>query len=91
MRPLRIGTRGSAAGVVAGAARSAALLEASAGAPCEIVIIKTAGDRLQDAPLSEVGGKRLFVKEIEDALLSGDDRSWRCTARRTCRWCCLRV
>jgi hydroxymethylbilane synthase len=33
------------------------------------VTIKTSGDRLQDAPLSEVGGKRLFVKEIEDALL----------------------
>ena len=35
-------------------------------------MIKTSGDRLQDAPLSEVGGKRLFVKEIEDALLRGD-------------------
>ena len=33
------------------------------------MIIKTSGDRLQDAPLQEVGGKRLFVKEIEDALL----------------------
>ena len=40
--------------------------------PAEIVVIKTSGDRLQDAPLSEVGGKRLFVKEIEDALLRGD-------------------
>ena len=37
-----------------------------------IVVIKTSGDRLQDAPLSEVGGKRLFVKEIEDALLRGE-------------------
>src|SRR5262249_14993059 len=34
--------------------------------------IKTSGDRLQEAPLSEVGGKRLFVKEIEDALVKGD-------------------
>jgi hydroxymethylbilane synthase len=39
------------------------------GPPCRIVTIKTSGDRLQDAPLSNVGGKRLFVKEIEDALL----------------------
>ena len=37
-----------------------------------IVVIKTSGDRLQEAPLSEVGGKRLFVKEIEDALLRGE-------------------
>ena len=37
-----------------------------------IVVIRTGGDRLQEAPLSEVGGKRLFVKEIEDALLAGD-------------------
>ncbi len=35
------------------------------------MIIKTSGDRLADAPLSEAGGKRLFVKEIEDALLDG--------------------
>ena len=35
-------------------------------------MIKTGGDRLQEAPLSEAGGKRLFVKEIEDALLAHD-------------------
>ena len=42
------------------------------GVPADIVVIKTGGDRLQEAPLSEAGGKRLFVKEIEDALLAGD-------------------
>jgi hydroxymethylbilane synthase len=35
------------------------------------VVIKTSGDRLSEAALSEIGGKRLFVKEIEDALLEG--------------------
>jgi hydroxymethylbilane synthase len=68
---LRIGTRGSL--LALWQARTVAARIAESGGPaCEIVIIKTSGDRLQDAPLSEVGGKRLFVKEIEDALLSGD-------------------
>src|SRR4030095_17125050 len=47
----------------------AARVAAAGGPPCRIVVIRTTGDRLHDAPLSEVGGKRLFVKEIEDALL----------------------
>jgi hydroxymethylbilane synthase len=46
-----------------------ARIEAAGGPPCRIVTIKTTGDRLQEAPLSEIGGKRLFVKEIEDALM----------------------
>jgi hydroxymethylbilane synthase len=41
-------------------------------AACDIRIIKTSGDRIQDRPLSEAGGKGLFTKEIEDALIAGD-------------------
>jgi len=68
MTPLRIGTRGSElARFQANAV--AALLHETSGASTEIVIIKTSGDRLAEATLSEIGGKRLFVKEIEDALL----------------------
>lgn len=37
----------------------------------EIVVIKTSGDQIQDRPLSEVGGKGLFTKEIEEAMLDG--------------------
>src|SRR5262245_23988514 len=36
----------------------------------EIVTIRTSGDRIQDRPLAEVGGKGLFTKEIEEALLA---------------------
>ncbi len=68
---LRLGTRGSPLALWQAEA-VAARIAASGGPRCRIVIIKTTGDRLQDAPLSEVGGKRLFVKEIEEALLRGD-------------------
>ena len=50
----------------------AARLAGAGGPRCRLVIIKTSGDRLADAPLSEVGGKRLFVKEIEEALLRNE-------------------
>jgi len=68
---LRLGTRGSQLALWQ-ANTVAAHLAATGGPPCEIVVIRTSGDRLQNAPLSEVGGKRLFVKEIEDALLRGE-------------------
>jgi len=64
---LRLGTRGSQLALWQ-ARTVAARIEAEGGPPCRLVIIKTSGDRLQEAPLSEIGGKRLFVKEIEDAL-----------------------
>ncbi len=40
------------------------------GADTAIEIIKTSGDRIQDVPLAELGGKGLFTKEIEEALLA---------------------
>ncbi len=70
MSGLRIGTRGSA--LALWQARTVAALIQASGPSVEIVVISTGGDRLQQAPLSEVGGKRLFVKEIEDALLAGE-------------------
>jgi len=41
------------------------------GHPCRIEIIKTTGDKITDVPLAKVGGKGLFTKEIEEALLDG--------------------
>jgi hydroxymethylbilane synthase len=67
---LRLGTRGSQLALYQANATKA-LLKTRAGVDAEIVVIKTSGDRLAEATLSEIGGKRLFVKEIEDALLEG--------------------
>lgn len=70
----RIGTRGSAL-ALAQAHETRGRLVAATGMPedrFEIVVIKTSGDRILDRPLSEAGGKGLFTKEIEEALL---DRS----------------
>jgi hydroxymethylbilane synthase len=74
---LRIGTRGSALALTQTRLFIAALAKAhrwnadEAGARTEIVIIKTTGDQIQDRPLADIGGKGLFAKEIEEALLSG--------------------
>src|SRR3954463_5620011 len=65
---LRLGTRGSQLALWQANSVAAHIVSAG-GPPCRIVVIKTDGDRLQDRPLSEIGGKGLFVKEIEDALL----------------------
>jgi hydroxymethylbilane synthase len=73
--PLRIGTRGSPM-----ALRQTTLVrdrlvaahpDLAAPGAIEIVTIRTTGDRVQDRLLAEIGGKGLFAKEIEEALLSG--------------------
>ena len=68
---LRIATRGSGL-ARAQSGQVARSLERALGVATELVIVRTTGDRIQDRPLSEVGGKGLFVKEIEEALLRGD-------------------
>jgi hydroxymethylbilane synthase len=64
---LRLGTRGSRLALVQ-CEEVADLLRAT-GADVEIVVIKTSGDRLAQVALADFGGKALFVKEIEEALL----------------------
>ncbi len=71
--PLKIGTRGSPL-ALAQAHETRARLMAAFDLPQEafdIVVISTTGDRVQDRPLKELGGKGLFTREIEDDLLSG--------------------
>ncbi len=70
---LRIGTRGSPL-ALAQAYETRRRLSSAHGLPeaaIEIVVIKTTGDIIRDRPLSEVGGKGLFTKELEEALLDG--------------------
>nr|WP_309501391.1 hydroxymethylbilane synthase [uncultured Roseovarius sp.] len=71
--PMRLGTRGSPL-ALAQAYETRARLGAAFDLPgeaFEIVVIKTTGDRIIDRPLKEIGGKGLFTKEIEQALLDG--------------------
>jgi hydroxymethylbilane synthase len=67
-RTLRLGTRGSRLALVQ--ANMVRDRLTAAGAACEIIILKTSGDRIQDRSLADAGGKGLFVKELEDALLN---------------------
>jgi hydroxymethylbilane synthase len=69
-RPVRIGTRGSKLALWQ-ANWTKSFLEAKfPSTPIELTIIKTQGDKILDVPLAKVGGKGLFVKEIEQALLA---------------------
>ena len=71
MNALRIGTRGSDLALQQARAVASAI-EGGGAPPCELRVIRTSGDRLEDRVLSEFGGKGLFVKEIEEAL-SGNE------------------
>ena len=68
MKALRIGTRGSLLAKWQAEWVRKQLFQLT-GVETEIVIIKTAGDKLQQSPLTQIGGKGIFIKELEDALL----------------------
>jgi len=68
---LRIGTRGSKLALVQANWVKTRLEERHPGLAVELAIIKTSGDKLKDVPLAQVGGKGLFIKEIEEALFAG--------------------
>lgn len=68
---IKIGTRGSALAVWQAEWVRSQLLALHPEYEVELVKIKTTGDKIQDVPLAQVGGKGLFVKEIETALLEG--------------------
>ena len=68
MRPLRIGSRGSILARWQAEFVRKQLFQL-AGVEAEIIIIKTSGDKMQQAPLTQIGGKGIFIKELEEALI----------------------
>lgn len=66
---LRLGTRGSPLAMCQAGLVAEALGKQSPGLEVRFIPIKTSGDKLLDSPLAQAGGKGLFVKEIEEALL----------------------
>lgn len=70
-RRIRLGTRGSPLALAQAREVEAQLTARHPGCATELVIIKTSGDKLKDVSLARVGGKGLFIKEIEEALLTG--------------------
>lgn len=68
---LKLGTRGSLLATTQSGLVAADLTRLT-GVEVELVIVKTRGDAVQDRPLAQVGGKGLFTKELEDALLAGE-------------------
>jgi len=72
IRQLIIGTRGSALAIWQAEWVQSRLRELQPGLPVSLKRIKTTGDRILDSPLAMIGGKGLFVKEIEEALARGE-------------------
>src|SRR5512136_1951810 len=69
MKDLRIGTRGSQLALYQANWVRERLVQTHPDLNVTLVKIRTIGDKIQDAPLAKIGGKGLFVKEIEEALL----------------------
>ena len=68
---LTIGTRGSALALWQARHVASIIEDSHPLVKVELLTIKTQGDKILDAPLAQIGGKGLFTKEIEDALLDG--------------------
>jgi hydroxymethylbilane synthase len=69
---IRIGTRGSPLALAQARETQCRLAASGQDLAFEIVVIKTSGDMIQDRPLAEAGGKGLFTKEIDAAMLRGE-------------------
>lgn len=72
LRMFRLGTRGSPLALTQAGMVRDALMAAHGWDDVEIVVIRTTGDRVQDRALAEIGGKALWTKELDRALLAGE-------------------
>lgn len=70
-KPVVIGTRGSRLALWQAEWVRRSLTERFPETPVDLLVIKTQGDKILDTPLAQIGGKGLFIKEIEEALLDG--------------------
>lgn len=68
---LTLGTRRSALALAQSRAFARALEAATPGLGIDELLVVTSGDKTQDKPLQDIGGKGLFIKELEEALLDG--------------------
>jgi hydroxymethylbilane synthase len=71
MHSLRLGTRGSALALWQANWTKSELERRWSGLAVELIPIKTTGDKILDVPLAKIGGKGLFTKELDEALLDG--------------------
>ncbi len=69
---LRVGTRRSPLALAQAGQGMRSVVDKAGGGEWELIEMVTTGDRVQDRPLRDVGGKALFVRELDDALLRGD-------------------
>lgn len=72
---LKIATRGSELALTQAGHVARAMEEAGVCRRAELVVIKTTGDKIQDRSLAKIGGKGLFIKELEEAMLRGEVRA----------------
>ena len=71
MKTIRVGSRDSVLAVVQAELVMAAIAEAQPELPLQLVTMKTTGDKILDKRLDEIGGKGLFMKELDEALADG--------------------
>jgi hydroxymethylbilane synthase len=95
VRRIRLGTRGSTLALAQSGWVKEQILQQQPALEIELVVIKTGGDRFTEMPIAAFGGKGVFTKEIEDALLNHEiaprnksldapvplEKAWNCSAR----------